>query len=268
MKITHIYDKGSAVMNEDDFLIKDNLFVVFDGATCVAGKKEINGKSVAKLAAEIVKEEFSHNDASLLDLAEHANNTLRDAMEKEGINLSKKEELWSTTVAAVRMGDADLEYLNISDSLVLAIMEDGSYKLMTSHHDHDMEMMIQWKKLATQKIKNIRAELAEKMILLRKRANVDYGVLNGEKKALDFCQHGRFSLKGVKTLLLFTDGIFLPKEDPQALPDWEKFALLYQKGGLQGLLMYVRDLQKTDQYSWKYPRYKQHDDVAAIAIDF
>jgi serine/threonine protein phosphatase PrpC len=266
--VSKIYDKGSAAMNEDELLIKDTLFAVFDGATSLSGWKSVEGKTGARMAAEIAKRIFSHNDGSLLELAKDANDALRCAMEKEGVDVTKKEALWSTTVAVVKIEGDMLQYLSNSDSLVLAIMRDGSYKLITPDHDHDVEMMVLWKDMAKKKIENIRSMLHDKIVALRQRVNRDYGVLNGEKEALLFCHCGTFSLKDVKTVLLFTDGLFLPKTDPRAASDWRKFVSLYQEKGLQGLLQYVRDVQRTDPHCWTYPRYKQHDDVAAIAIEF
>src|SRR3989338_2247001 len=40
------------------------------------------------------------------------------------------------------------------------------------------------------------------------------------------------------------------------------------EGGLEKIKDYVRGLEKDDPECWKYPRYKQYDDIAAISISF
>lgn len=124
------------------------------------------------------------------------------------------------------------------------------------------------KNLAAQKVKNIRAELIEQIIKVRREANVTYGFLTGEKEAERFFELGKIPLANVRSLVLFTDGLLIPKRDVEKPEKWPLFVKLYQSGGLEGLADYIRELEKTDPYCWKYPRLKQHDDMAAIGIDF
>ena len=62
--------------------------------------------------------------------------------------------------------------------------------------------------------------------------NRTYGVLNGEPQAMPFMRTGILPLAGVSHVLLFTDGLFLPKEDPCAGPDFQRWARLFLRGGL------------------------------------
>ena len=98
--------------------------------------------------------------------------------------------------------------------------------------------------------------------------NICYGVLNGEPDAVHFLRYGRESLDDVQAVLLFTDGLFLPKEDPHQLDDWSQFVDLYQSGGLSAIHREVRALEQLDPGCRLYPRFKTHDDIAAIAITF
>jgi hypothetical protein len=96
--------------------------------------------------------------------------------------------------------------------------------------------------------------------------NIRYGVLNGEPAALDFLRHGYEELDNVSDILLFTDGLFLPRENPLEDSDWCSFVNLYRQGGLQAVRDHVRYLQRQDPTLKKYPRFKLHDDIAAVAI--
>ena len=58
----------------------------------------------------------------------------------------------------------------------------------------------------------------------------------------------------------------LPKEEPKRKEDWNHFSRIYNKSGLKSLLRYVRSIENKDPDCYIYPRFKKHDDVAAIAI--
>ena len=69
-------------------------------------------------------------------------------------------------------------------------------------------------------------------------------------------------------MLVFTDGLIIPKEDPHAVDDFSTTVKLFQEGGLQKVRDYIRQVENTDPNCWKYPRYKKSDDIAALAISF
>jgi len=268
ISIQKVYDKGSAKLNEDALLIKDNIYAVFDGTTSLVSYLSEKGETGAKIASTIAKNEFSKNTGSLKDLAANANNKINELMIKENIDTKDKLVCWSTCVAAIRLNDTEIEYLVVGDCFILMIFEDNSSKLLVSYLNFDLENIKEWKKLADKKSDNIFEKLKPQIIKIRRNMNVTYGALNGEKEALNFFNYGKTSLKNIKSILLFTDGLLIPKEDPEEEEVWGLFVKIYQKSGLKGLLRYVRDIEKKDPKCWKYPRYKQHDDATAIAIDF
>ncbi len=53
MLIQKIYNKGSVKLNEDELLIKEDLFVVFDGATSLVKFINKKGETGGKLASKI-----------------------------------------------------------------------------------------------------------------------------------------------------------------------------------------------------------------------
>ena len=90
----------------------------------------------------------------------------------------------------------------------------------------------------------------------------------GETAALDFLQLGSHSLKGLRHLLIFTDGLFPPGEDPAGQPDFCWLAEHYLQGGLDKVKQEIRRLECEDPECRRFPRFKQHDDIAAMAISF
>jgi serine/threonine protein phosphatase PrpC len=267
-RIQQVHDRGSREMNEDELLVRGNLFAVFDGATSLTGFVNSRGETGGRIAAGIAREAFSGNGRPLKELAIEANQEILKSMKREGIDTKKKEALWSTAAAALRILDNRAEYLTIGDCLILQIRKDGSFGLVTPYFNHDLETMIKWKELADRRVMNIRKELDSQLRKVRREMNIKYGNLSGEKEAIRFLRTGSISLADTKSLILFTDGLFIPKEDPEAPEDWELFSKLYQESGLEGILRHVRSLEKADPECWKYIRFKQHDDAAAIGIDF
>lgn len=264
--IEKIYDKGTRKINEDEILIKNNLFAVFDGAGSLVKFSSKDGKTGGKIASEIAKKTFSKNNDSLKNLAIRANNLIRKTMKSNKINSFKKENLWCTTAAVIRIRKDFVEYFQIGDSLILAILKNGKPKLITPYYDQDKETMIKWKKLRGKKCKDIWKELIHQIINIRRRQNINYGILNGENKAIKFFNVGKFSSSGLGSIILFSDGLLLPKKDPKKNEDWKRFAKLYKKLGLKGLLHYIRSIENRDPECSLYPRFKKHDDIAAIAI--
>jgi len=268
MKVDTIYDKGVGIVNEDNYVISDNLFGVFDGATSFDKYVDANGKTGGYIASVILKKVFEQNNGSLNELAIKANMEIKNEMFLREIDMNKKINLWSSSAAVVRINKDNFDWLQIGDSLILVVFKDETYKLLTKYHNHDKETLMMWKELADKKTENIRKILNDQLIKVRHSMNIFYGVFNGENSMKNFLNQGNFSLKNVKHIILFTDGIILPKENPEEKEDFDMFVKLYLNGGLNKVKNYVRKLENKDVKCWKYPRFKKHDDIAAIALSF
>ena len=268
MRITSVYDKGGGLMNEDALLIGTHRFGVFDGATSLDNYIDEEGKTGGYCAANIAREIFTAEDTPLRACAERANQAIMNAMRAKGVAVTQKEHLWNTTIAALDIGEKEFSWIQIADSLIVVIFHDGSHKVLIDDFDHDTPVLLLWKELAEQQTLNIREKLQEKIVALRQKTNVDYGALNGEEGAVRFLRSGSEPLPGVAHILLFTDGLFIPNEDPAQSGDLSLLVKLFLDGGLERVKQYVRALEMNDPNSWKYPRTKQYDDIGAIAISF
>lgn len=260
-----VVDEGSS--KEDAHFAGEKIFGVFDGAGSLKNKfKSADGKSSGLIAAEIVASAFASTDGSLKDIALRANQSIKEEMVKNGVDVKDKLNLWGTTAAVIKMHPDKFEWAQISDAMILIIYDDGSFKTLVTDYDHDEGIMIKWKALADKKQENIRQLIEPEVQKLRNTSNIKYGVLNGETEAGAFLKTGNEKLDNVKHILLFTDGLFIPKSNPTAPDDWSTLVKLFLEGGLKNVVSYVRGLQKDDPQCWKYPRYKMHDDITAIAI--
>ena len=268
MHFDFVYEQGSGEINEDFYCRNENLFGVFDGATSLTSARFMNNLTGGFLAATLAGQTLNANNDNLVNLVEKASSAVRSAMMENGVDLRNKGDLWCTSAAVVRLFEDYFEWVQIGDSLLMVIYDDGQYELLMDDFDHDLETLNLWKACSRNTNDGIFTALSEKILETRANQNVTYGVLNGEQEALSFLNSGIKSLRGVAHILLFTDGLFIPKSDPENRDDFSRFAELFLEGGLARIRDTVRAMERSDVGCRKYPRFKTHDDIAAFAISF
>lgn len=268
MKINKIYKKGVSSVNEDDYLIKDNLFVVFDGAGSLTEFRLKDGRTGGRLAADIAKNIFSSKIGQMEEAAREVNKKIVQEENKYKIDLTKKETLWSVAIAGLKIRDDKLDFFGVGDCFILSISNKGTFNFIIPYQDHDEETLLLMQRFNKQGVTNVREEIMPQLMKVRRISNRTYGFLNGEKAAERFFIYGEASLDNIKSIIISTDGLILPSQDPAKEPDWHKFVQLYQKNGLAEIYKYVYSLEESDPNCIKYPRFKKHDDKAAISIDF
>jgi serine/threonine protein phosphatase PrpC len=266
LTIECLYKKGSGILNEDAFFLSDKMAGVFDGATALNNSRYEDGKTGGYLASRLARDTFRDGDGPLLKLTHRANRRILEAMQQRGVDLRHKENLWCTSFAVVRLGGDQFEWVQSGDSLILAIDHDSNYRVLVHDHHQDLETLCMWRDMAACGRPAIFESLKEQIVAVRRRANVTYGALNGESAALDFISRGRKPLAGIRHILLFTDGLFIPQENPEHGHRFHTLVERYLDGGLQAVYRYVYDLQAKDPQCHRFPRFKAHDDIAAVAI--
>ncbi|MBU1168306.1 MAG: protein phosphatase 2C domain-containing protein [Proteobacteria bacterium] len=269
MKTDMIHEKGSGRINEDAISFNGNLFGVFDGATSLTRATYENDMTGGFLASRIARDTFLENSGPLTGLAHKANSAIYRKMLENGVNTTDKAALWSTSCAVVRLREETIEWVQSGDSLLLLIHEDGSYHIPVTNYDHDRETLMMWKDMAASAPdKKIFDLLKDQIRKIRASMNVTYGVLNGEADFARFLNTGKAPRNQVKHILLFTDGLFLPSKHPENDPDFNTFVSIFLKGGLTALRDHVRGIEISDPDCRIYPRFKPHDDIAAVSISF
>ena len=266
--VESISEKGSADLNEDVLLRDNNVFGVFDGSTSLHADDLPSGTTGGLLAARMAAESFRHHTGNLVSRAADANRKIRSAAGSGQRDKGEKHRLWSTSAAVVRIDESSFEYCQIGDCLIMVVRNDGSFRLLTPDSAHDRETLSIWKNSHAPAGITIHELLSEQIRTIRNKMNICYGGLNGEPDAMHFLRYGRESLDDVHAVLLFTDGLFLPKEDPHQVDNWSLFVDLYLSGGLSAIHQKVRAFELQDPGCRVYPRFKTHDDIAAIAVTF
>lgn len=265
-KVCSILEKGSSDINEDVLLQEANMFGVFDGATSLASCRFQDGLTGGLLAARTAAQSFMADECALDELAKRANHRIGQMQSNYNDGLQDRYKLWSTSCAVVRLIGNRLEYCQTGDALIVFIFKNGTYRVITPDIDIDGKTLQLWKEMQVAPDVRIQDALADQILKVRLEMNIRYGVLNGEPEALDFISHGYEDLTDVSDILLFTDGLHIPRENPLKEHDWPLFVETYRRGGLQAVRDYVRHLQRQDTGCRLYPRFKIHDDIAAVSI--
>lgn len=271
-QVESVHEQGAGIMNEDQVLITPTVLAVLDGATSLNKYADKNGKTGGFLASSLVSEYIrTHPEGTLLERACAANALLNQEMKKRSIDTTQKENLWCTGAALVELPTDRpdrIDWLKITDCTILFIFEDGTYTEASTFEDHDTEVLKKWQALGDKTQKEKSAELFGDMVQLRRQQNETYGVMNGEPAAEKFFRYGSIPRKGVKHILMFTDGFLIPKEDAGAEENFDECVKVFLEGGLPALKKLVREKENTDPECSKYARYKIHDDMAALAATF
>jgi len=269
MKTTYLSDKGSGIMNEDSFLITSNLFGIFDGATGLIKYTDSFGNTGGFLASQIAKNVFErNNDKPLLASIQEVSEELSTKMLQNHVNLKDTGVAWTTSASVVRINKDFIEYIQLGDSPIVFLRKDGS--IQTFIQDHDLETLNLWKTLVSEGMINIRnnKRMEEQLLKTRRESNITHGVLNGDLEALKFITQGSIPKADVETILIFSDGMLIPQENPNKPEDFQEIVKLFKTGGLEKVKNFVRKIENSDSQCLKYPRFKQHDDLTAIAISF
>ena len=271
--------QGVGKLNEDAVVINERLGIygVLDGSTSLVPFETNNGKTGGFLASRFVKNniESIEESSSLLSVLDRANHCLGEEMKNHGIAIDEKEQLWCTAASIIQVTNHHLYFAQTGDTMILVVYEDGIRVLTQPQIEHvDRMASEKWIKLIKSGVrsqKELFAGIKDQLKENRYLANTSdgYGVLNGEDSAVEFVEYGRVNRQGIMHVLLFTDGLFLPKE---VVPDethyWKFIANMLVRKGLKGYIDDLVALEETDPECIQYPRFKKSDDKTAMMLSF
>lgn len=265
--VTRITEQGSIVHNEDRYLIKNNVFAVFDGATNVGRELSIYEMTPGEFAAETLRNSIEETEG-IEDGLRLGNDKIEDGIRQFFFEPTKQDR-FSSTATVVRINENNtLDYWNVADSFFFLINKDGKVVLPFELFEFDREVLTELKKrLADNDIEDPIEEMRDIILAHKNDANVKYGVFNGEQEVFNLMKKGSVDLTNIATVVLFTDGMNYPSEDPNAPTDYQAMADLYLEGGVEHMLDTVREMEEDDSEFKKYPRFKMHDDATVIAVD-
>jgi serine/threonine protein phosphatase PrpC len=282
MKVETFTRQGEREWNEDAWVRNDRLqmYGVLDGATSLVPYRSPQGETGGYLAAQLVKrfleelDEVGEPSLTLEDAVLYANKTLREAMVAEGIDIKQKEALWSCGLAMVRIRENHVEYIQAGDCQIAALYEDGTIRTLS--YDH----VAYWDNASKREWENgIRQGKTTKQALwdhalpaiVRSRLQMNspggFPIVNGEPELVSYLEYGRINRVRLKSLLMATDGFYIPETHIRHASDTAALAARIRETGLAAFADRLCAMEESDPHCVRYPRFKKSDDKSAVWIE-
>jgi serine/threonine protein phosphatase PrpC len=275
--IKHVSTPGKkSKANEDGIFLKDNLFMVLDGATGL-GEKKINiAQSDAQWLVNYVITFFNKNwnsRKSFIKTLEKATKEAKKEFERltnSKIGLFKTYELPSTGIVAIHLFKNHLKAYRIGDCTLYTNYE---YKFNDVFGETPLNSLdgIAINKL-NYKLKNgisydtAREEIKDLLKENRSKMNTKngYHVLSVNPDSICGFEYKRLKLLKNTEFILASDG-FSALYEKYNYSLQKLFNELNNKTPVQ-LIKDLRDIENNDKELLKYPRLKPHDDASFIFI--
>lgn len=205
---------------EDSFFCNERLKIygVCDGATPLIPFQDEEGHNGAYLASNLFTSHFTSlkEKSSLQNEIAIANKALQEKMIKYKIDTRKKDHVWCTCVAAVLIEDEVIQYAQLGDCMIVAILHDGTMKVLTTDTVKGISTRAKRKREEDRKKglpvpeEHIFHDIREQLKYNRYLANMPggYSVANGMPEAITWIQKGKLPLAEVKGIFICSDGLF------------------------------------------------------------
>lgn len=284
MNIELITIQGTAQWNEDALVVNERLrlYGVLDGATSLHPYRGAGGETGGYLASQVIKQyleslrEEDVADANLKHLVVQANVRLRQKMAEAGIDLTDKTSLWTSALALIRIREHSVDYAQVGDCMIAAKYDDGSVRTISRDQVEHIDQ--QSKKIWQDGIQcgiTSREQLWSmvKPVILQNKSKMNtlegYSVMSGEPEAAELVEFGTINRIRLNSLLLVTDGLFLPKEaGSQPSNDIDNLVAQLENRTLAAYTDWLLNLEYEDKECQRYPRFKISDDKTGIWIQF
>ncbi|OXS56581.1 hypothetical protein B1A99_19840 [Cohnella sp. CIP 111063] len=276
MKIEHLSVQGCNEWNEDALIVneKGRIYGVLDGATSLASADgSETGGYLASRTAQRVFEEAEGSDASLRSLVLQANDRIRAEMIERGVDADDKQAVWAAGIVVVRIGEHQIEYAQTGDCMLVAVYKDGTVRTVThdqvDHFDENSRRL--WEKYTQEGLppEEVRSRVYAVIRQNRLKTNTPegYAILNGDPALERYVEHGYLNRIQLASLLLLTDGLFLPRKAGEPAPTMADMAALIDEKGLAGYVDWLIANEYDESQQGKYTRLKVADDKTAVKID-
>ncbi|WP_200306101.1 integrase [Streptomyces adelaidensis] len=283
MQLSVASGPGMGAVNEDIALTGPDTVVVLDGVSVVpggppAGCAHSTSWYVRHLGARLMSLAAVDHSTSLTDvlsLAITGVNGLHDAT----CDLSR-EDGPASTVAMIRRRDDVLDYLVLSDSVLLldcgegggsirAITDDTGEQLARKHlravlDSHGLTGSTDLRGLAD--LTTVVAELQALYLRLRNRPG-GYWVASALPRAAEHARTGTLPLGSVRQAALLSDGASR-LVDPFGVLTWPALLQVLRDEGPAALIARTREAEMSDPECLRWPRFKRSDDATAVHVRF
>jgi hypothetical protein len=250
-------------------------FVVLDGVTppegddgCAHGVPWF----VARLGGTLLELSGSHRDMTLAECLAEAL-SLTAGAHRSTCDLSHSRTPQATVVAA-RWDDASVEYLVLSDSVLLLEGRDGSVRAVLDTRLDSLPPEVTALREGVRRLEPGTAEraraAAEYVAAVEALRNAPRGAgfhtAAADPAVAALAVSGAVPRGQVRALLGMTDGASR-WSDTFRLGDWPGLLTLVRTEGAAGLISRVRAAEEADPEGTAFPRGKRHDDATVVLVE-
>ncbi len=251
--------EDSCFCNEDKMI-----YGVCDGATPLVPFQDEKGHNGAYIASHLFASYFTslRENHSLQVAVARANDLLQNKMLEYKVDTRKKEHLWCTCIAAVQIDGEKLEYAQLGDCMIVAILRSGTMQVLTKDTVNGISKRAKKKREEDRKKglsvpeEHIFQDAGEQLKYNRYLANMPngYSVANGMKEAMEYLQYGELQVEELSGIFICSDGLFHP--------DWslEQTVAYIRKNGIEEYVAIIERLEGEKRI--------RPDDKTVITIDF
>ncbi len=257
-RIKTIFDSGTAKFIEDRVVMEPPFLGVLDGVSGLydpsIGPQLFLGKTGGQKATQIVEEVFmlANKDDELITVVKEANTRLRNFSKSVGIDIDRADLLPGMAFAFAKIGDREVEIIQGGDSFVLWENTNGEIGLTANQNFFDDEEKV---KILNDIIIKCNGDmnkawpqyipLSSRLRIERVNKNLEKKsvVLNGQAEGESLWFKKSLKRKGLKTVILFTDGMIEFSESRDPVQISKTILDVYHRLGIDGILFRIREIE-------------------------
>ena len=267
MKIA-MYQQKSPLKQEceDSFFCNEDkmIYGVCDGATPLVPFCDEEGHNGAYIASHVFASHFTslREINGLQGEVAKANELLQNKMLEHKVDMRRKDHLWCTCIAAVQIDSEKLEYAQLGDCMIVAILRNGAMQVLTKDTVNGISKRAKKKREEDRKKglsvpeEHVFQDVREQLKYNRYLANMPngYSVANGMQEAMNYLQYGELQVEELSGIFICSDGLFHP--------DWslEQTVAYIRKNGIEEYVAIIERLEGEKRI--------RPDDKTLITIDF
>jgi len=273
MRITTLYDSGTAKIEEDGIIVRPPFVGVADGVSGVYhpgdGPMEFEDRSGGQMAVDCFIQTFFQESVktNLEQVISQANKKVKECNDHKGIGMQESDRLAGAVFAAAKIRQKEVDIIQVGDCSALWVHNDGKIGITKNQvFPYEIERLEKIKELM-KKHKGNRSKMWEEFTPFlrqsrREHVNVNYGVLNGQPKL--FHCYTKLTISKPSLLILGTDGL-IPYLDNDNNDDFAlNTVVAYRHKGLKAILEYVRN----EEEKKKHESHVDYAEATGIAVEF
>ena len=288
-KAYSICDHGTAEHHEDGYIAQYPLYAVIDGLSEPHSYKNplklFNGLSGGEMIVEVVKKVFSsiYPQPSLEEYVLIINNMIQRVLETEGFSIKNAGLIPGASFVFAKIEDTAVRILQGGDCLAVWRFASGEIGFIPNQAYRHVSQNLQTIHEILARNEGNRKEMwVEFYPILSQRRQRDinnstlesgYAVLNGQPNVVKCWQKREIPIRGLNTLLLFSDG-FVPyyeTSDEKMEQLAERLLNEYKDSEYKDKVLTLKEMleRKRREKSRKgKPSYIKHDEATALVLEF